>query len=115
MKKAGRTDKKRYICDPNERRENALRPNCYLGYNHDGLGMYLVSREAYEIAIHCFKKAIWLNPFEQAFKTHMALCLYKLGRCSEAYNYLKQVPENPENRHLMGLIEKAMASEKISK
>jgi tetratricopeptide (TPR) repeat protein len=99
-------EKNRKEMDEDERRENALRPSRYLGYNHDGLGMFLLSREAFEIAIHCFRRAIWLNPFEPAFKKHLALCLYKLGRYSEAYDCLKQVPDNPENRHLLELIER---------
>jgi tetratricopeptide (TPR) repeat protein len=99
-------EKNRKEMDENERRENALRPSHYLGYDHDSLGMHLVSREAYEIAVHCFRRAIWLNPFELAFKKHLALCLYKLGRYSEAYDCLKQVPDNPENRHLLELIER---------
>lgn len=103
-------EKKNDNLSQDERRENALRPSRYLGYNHDGLGMYLVSREAYEIAIRCFKRAIWLNPFEPAFKKHLALCLYKLGRYSEAYDCLKQVPDNPENRHLMELIERNLGT-----
>jgi tetratricopeptide (TPR) repeat protein len=104
--------RKRDKRDTTERREDALRPSRYLGYDHDSLGMPLLSREAFEIAIRCFKRAIWLNPYEPAFKTHLALCLYKLNRYYEAYEYLKQVPENPENRRLMRIIEKAKATEK---
>lgn len=85
---------KKYQRDQNERREDALRPSRYLGYDHDSLGMHLVSREAYEIAIHCFRRAIWLNPFEPAFKKHLALCLYKLERNAEV---LKQ-PDNKKNK-----------------
>jgi Flp pilus assembly protein TadD len=83
MKKTSILAEKRYRCDQNERRENALRPSRYLGYDHDSLGMHLVSREAYEIAIHCFRRAIWLNPFEPEFKKHLAYCLYKLEQNAE--------------------------------
>ncbi|MGB7582547.1 MAG: hypothetical protein WBL85_08890 [Sedimentisphaerales bacterium] len=80
--------------DKNERREDALRPSRYLGYDHDSLGMHLVSREAYKIAVHCFRRAIWLNPFEPVFKKHLALCLYKLERNTEA---IKR-PDNKKDR-----------------
>jgi tetratricopeptide (TPR) repeat protein len=87
--------------DKNERREELLHPSRYLGYDHDELGMYLFSRGSYKISENQFRRAVWLNPFESSFKEHTALCLYKLGRYLEAFDYLKQVPENPENRNLM--------------
>ena len=106
MKKAGNTDRKRYIRDLNERRENALRPSRYLGYDHDALGLHLLSREAFEIAVHCFRRAIWLNPFEPAFKTHMALCLYKLGRYAEAFELLStQSKKDKDTQMLLELVE----------
>ena len=74
------------MCDQNERRENALRPSRYLGYDRDALGIYLCSREAYEIAETQFRRAIWLNPFEPAFKKHLEYCLYKLERNIEVLN-----------------------------
>ena len=92
--------------DINERREEALRPNPYLGYDRDKLGFHLLSRGAYKIAETQFRRAAWLNPYEPAFKEHLAICLYKLGRYSEAYDYLKEVPESPKNRNLMEQIKK---------
>lgn len=85
---------KKYRRDQNERREDALRPSRYLGYDRDALGLYLLSREAYEIAETQFRRAIWLNPFEPAFKKHLALCLYKLERNAEV---LKR-PDNKKDR-----------------
>jgi len=105
-------EKNRKEMDGDERRENALRPSRYLGYNHDGLGMFLVSREAYEIAIHCFRRAVWLNPFESAFKTHLALCLYKLGRYAEAAELLSKrtdnEKDNKDKQMLLDLIERKL-------
>jgi tetratricopeptide (TPR) repeat protein len=97
---------KRQTKDINDRREEALRPNPYLGYDRDRLGFHLMSRGAYKIAETQFRRAAWLNPYEPAFKEHLALCLYTLGRYLEAYNFLKEVPENPENRNLMEQIKK---------
>jgi tetratricopeptide (TPR) repeat protein len=101
--------KKKDKLNPDERRENALRPNPHLGYDRDELGMYLVSRGAYRIAETQFRRAVWLNPFEPAFKEHLAWCLYKLRRYVDAYDCLNMVPGNPENLYLMELIEKNLA------
>jgi len=106
----GSTAKKRCRCDQNERREDALRPSRYLGYDRDALGLYLLSREAYEIAETQFRRAIWLNPFESAFKEHLALCLYKLRRYAEALEWISKLLNNKHNdngsRHtLLKLIE----------
>jgi tetratricopeptide (TPR) repeat protein len=108
----GSAAKKRYRCDQNERRENALRPSRYLGYDRDALGMYLLSRGAYKIAETQFRRAVWLNPFEPAFKEHLTLCLYKLGRDIEAYDWATKVlslyPDSLENKHLIELLEKKL-------
>lgn len=74
--------------DRNERREDLLRPSRYLGYDRDRLGMYLLSRGAYEIAESQFRRAVWLNPFEYRFVCHLAWCLYKQQRYQEAKNYI---------------------------
>lgn len=96
------TGKNRRRPDLNEVRENALRPSHYLGYDHDRLGMHLVSREAYEIAIRCFRRAIWLNPFESVFKIHLALCLYKLGRYFEALELIStQCKKDDKNTQML--------------
>jgi Flp pilus assembly protein TadD len=80
--------------DKNERREDALRPSRYLGYDRDALGMHLLSRGAYEIAETQFRRAVWLNPFEPAFKKHLAHCLYKLGRDEEARQWILKGADN---------------------
>ena len=80
--------------DMNERREDALRPSSYLGYDRDSLAMYLIERGAYKIAEAQFRRAIWLNPFEPKFKTHLAWCFHKQGRHAEARACLAEVSEN---------------------
>lgn len=87
-----------------ERRENALRPCPYLGYDRDELGVYLLSRGAYKIAETQFRRAIWLNPFEPAFKEHLAQCLYKLERYAEALQWLPKRPDKEKdckNSHII--------------
>lgn|GEM_PF-710019 len=74
--------------DKNERREELLRPSRYLGYDRDELGMYLLSRGAYEIAESQFRRAVWLNPFEYRFVCHLAWCLFKQERYQEAKEYI---------------------------
>jgi tetratricopeptide (TPR) repeat protein len=90
--------------DENDRREDILRPSRYLGYDRDSLGVYLLSREAYEIAETQFRRAVWLNPFEPEFKKHHALCLYRLGRYPEALELLSKLSESEkkdEGSHLL--------------
>jgi len=91
-----------------ERREEALRPNPWLGYDRDSVAVHLVSRGAYDIAEPQFRRAIWLNPYEPRFKQHLAWCLFKAKRFAEAEQWitkaLAQDPENPESRRLLDLI-----------
>jgi Tfp pilus assembly protein PilF len=93
--------------DPNERRENALRPNPRLGYDRDALGMHLMSREAFWIAEPQFRRAVWLNPFEADFKNHLAWCLYKQDKLAEARQWAQKAidqRDEPNTRVLLGLI-----------
>lgn len=94
--------------DHDRRREDALRPHPRLGYDHDGLGVYLLSCEAYEIAEGEFRRAIWLNPFEPLFKQHLAMCLYAQGRRCEALDCatasLSQHPDSQELKRTVRLL-----------
>lgn len=95
--------------DRNERREEALRPSHYLGYDRDKLGMYFLSRGAYQIAESQFRRAVWLNPFEYHFAGHLAWCLYKQGRYAEAkicveHLNLKDEDMDQEMRSIVHLI-----------
>jgi len=92
QRKKGREDKP----DRNERRENALRPSPYLGYDRDALAMHLVERGALEIAETQLHRAVWLNPFEPRFKAHLAWCLWQQGRRAEARACLTDMPQ-PDN------------------
>ncbi len=94
--------------DPNERREDALRPNPHLGYDRDQLGMHLMSREAFRIAELQFRRAVWLNPFEAEFKNHLAWCLYRQDQFAEAKQWAQQAMDQKEDlntRELLHLIE----------
>jgi tetratricopeptide (TPR) repeat protein len=101
--------RKRHQLDPEERRENALRPSSYLGYNRDDLGMYLMSREAFTIAESQFRRAIWLNPYEPLFKEHLAWCLLQQHRYGEAAPLIDEAialqSDDPRRRELKRLIE----------
>jgi len=94
--------------DRNERREEILRPNPWLGYDRDSVAVHLVSRGAYDIAESQLRRAIWLNPYEPRFKQHLAWCLYKAKRFAEAKEWaiktLEQDPENPDSQRLLDLI-----------
>ena len=98
--------------DADERREDALRPSPYLGYDRDALGMHLVSREAYRIAESQFRRAMWLNPSEPQFRIHLAWCLYKQGQLGEALECLRDVPTTElaeDTRAMVALIERGVA------
>ncbi|NOY87976.1 MAG: tetratricopeptide repeat protein, partial [FCB group bacterium] len=88
-----------------KRREEILRPCPYLGYDHDNIAMYLLTRRSYQIAESQFRRAIWLNPYEPLFKGHLALCLYYQGRISEAKECLKNLEVKNENPELQTIID----------
>jgi len=91
-----------------ELREEALRPSRFLGFSHDRLGLYLLTREAYEIAESEFRRAIWLNPYEPSFPTHLAWCLYKQEKYKEAQEWIEKVlsvkPDHTEAQTLFTII-----------
>jgi Flp pilus assembly protein TadD len=94
--------------EANYRRENALRPNRFLGYNHNTLAVYMMEREAYPVAEAELRRAVWLNPYEPAFMANLAWCLHKLGRGDEAQKCLKQaIEQGPDSvvvRHIADLM-----------
>lgn len=77
--------------DPQLAREEALRPSRFLGYDRDQMGVYFLGREAFALAESQFRRAVWLNPYEPAFKVHWALALIKLNRKDEARGLLRDV------------------------
>jgi len=100
--------------DPEEWREDFLRPCPYLGHGRDQLALYLMSHEAYAIAESQLRRAIWVNPFEKAFKIHLAECLCRMHRYAEAQELvlkcLEQDPNNVDCRSLLEKIEKRFAA-----
>ena len=100
--------------DRNERREDILRPSPYLGYDRDSLALHLMHREAFEIAESQFSRAVWLNPYQPAFKLHLAECLYHLHRYAEAKDWaakaLEQDPDNAQCRGLLRMIDQRLTS-----
>lgn len=73
-----------------EAMEDRLRPNRFLGYDRDRLGVALLRREMYEAAASQFRRAVYLNPFESAFRQHLAWCLHRMGRDAEAMAMIEQ-------------------------
>jgi tetratricopeptide (TPR) repeat protein len=94
--------------DADELREEALRPSQYLGYDRARLAAYLMGRGAFNLAEPQLRRAVWLNPFEPAFKRLLAWCLYKQARYADAGDWiaqaLKQKPDDPDNRRVQRLI-----------
>jgi len=58
-------------------REELLRPSRLLGYDHDRIGIYCLSRDSVPIAEASFRRAIWLNPYEPRFLFHLAQALFR--------------------------------------
>jgi len=102
--------------DPDELREEALRPSPYLGYDRVRLAAYLMGRGAYDLAEPQLRRAVWLNPFEAAFKQHLAWCLHKLGRGAEARDWIRQAleqkPDDPDTRRVSRIIETSLADQR---
>ena len=94
--------------DFQERREDAMRPSKYLGYDHDRLGVYFLEREAFTIAETEFRRAIWLNPFDPDFQAHLAICLFQLKRYDESGNLAREIqeahPDRPDMTELLKLL-----------
>lgn len=80
--------------------EERLRPSRYLGYDRDHLGVTLLRREMFEAAESQFRRAVYLNPNEAAFKQHLAWCLYRMGELEEGLvvidEALEQKPGDPD-------------------
>jgi len=80
-----------------QRREDALRPSPFLGYDHDKIAQYLMTRQAWKTAEDVLRRAIWLNPYEPHFKEHLALCLLEQKRfdqaLAQAAEVLKEKPD----------------------
>ena len=83
-----------------EELEDRLRPNRFLGYDRDHLGVALLRREMFEAAEWQFQRAVYLNPYEAGFKLHLAWCLYKTGEFDKALGVveeaMKQKPDDPD-------------------
>ena len=81
-----------------EELEERLRPNRYLGYDRDHLGVALLRREIFEAAESQFRRAVYLNPYEAAFKQHLAWCLHRMNRNEEALPLIEEaIREKPED------------------
>ncbi len=95
---------KRRKIDREERRENALRPCRYLGYNWDELGLYFNDRGADQLAEAQFRRAVWLNPYEPEFKIHLAECLYHRKQYEEAAKWVDEaLQQKPDHKGALNL------------
>jgi len=89
--------------------EEALRPSRYIGYEHDRMGCHLLECEAYSLAESEFRRAMWLNPYEPSFPAHLAWCLYKQGKITEAQEWIDRVltlkPDHEEAQHIRTILQ----------
>ena len=97
--------------DPAERREDALRPSRFLGYDREALALHLMTCEAFNIAEGQFRRAVLVNPYEPRFKRHLAWCLYRQERYPEAAEWiaqaLVQAPDDRESLRIQHRIREA--------
>ena len=92
---------------PEERRENALRPCAALGYDRDRLALYMLEHGLYEMAEAQLRRAVWLNPYEPGFKSHLAYCLHVQNKNEEARDWATKSLEQreaPDTRRLLEII-----------
>lgn len=98
-----------YIARQKEMRDELLAPNEHLGFDHDKMAIYLIGRQAYELAESELRKAVRLNPYEPAFKTHLAWCLYKQNKFPEAMEWIEKVlahkPDYVEAQNIRSLLQ----------
>lgn len=88
--------------DKDERRENAMRPSSFLGYDRDEIGEHLMGRGAFNIAESQFRRAAWLNPFEPLFKEHLAWSLFQQERYVEALPVIDEaIAQRPDSPRLL--------------
>jgi len=72
-------------------REELLRPCPYLGYDHDRIGVHCLAKESFRVAELCFRRAMWLNPYEPWFVVHLAHSLSQQKRYGEALEALEGI------------------------
>jgi tetratricopeptide (TPR) repeat protein len=80
-------------CSPaaDRTREELLRPCPYLGYDHDRIGVHCLAKESFRVAELCFRRAMWLNPYEPWFVVHLAHTLFRQKRYEEALEVLEGI------------------------
>lgn len=73
------------------RREEALRPSPHLGYGYDKMGVYFLKRRAFKLAEAQLRRAVYLNPYEPLFLSHLAICLFEMKRLAECSELVSRV------------------------
>ncbi|MGC8623715.1 MAG: tetratricopeptide repeat protein [Phycisphaerae bacterium] len=84
--------------DFQERRENAMRPSRYLGFDHHQLGIYFMEKMAFALAESELRRAVWLNPFNLDFQAHLAICLFQQKYYQEAMTIAREVSQSDPDR-----------------
>ena len=89
-----------------ERKEDALRPSRFLGYDREAVALYLFARGAYSLAEAQFRRMVWLNPFESRFYNGLVQCLLAQNRKGEAEQCAREAlarfPRNIELKRVGG-------------
>lgn len=95
----------------NDAVEERLRPSRFLGFDRDRIGVFLLSKEMYDVAEVQFRRAAYLNPYEPAFSQHLAWALFKEGKLEEARKAieesLRQNPNDKDSHYIQNRISSA--------
>jgi len=72
QRKVSRGPRKGWTPEALARREKALGPNPWGGYNHNNLGCEFFRMGAWLHAVHEFERAVEINPWNASFKANLA-------------------------------------------
>ncbi len=87
-----------------EEMEERLKPNRFLGYDRDHIGVTALRRGMLEVAESQFRRAADLNPYEPRFREHLAWSLFRLERFDEALAVIETVlAERPNDADVLAV------------
>lgn len=90
------------------RREKAIGPNPWGGYNHNSLGREFFQVGYWEMAVSEFEKAVEINPWQALFKVNLARAYLSAGDAKKAQRAvdaaLRQEPNSVAGMFAAGLI-----------
>jgi len=84
QRKVSRGPRKGWTPEALARREKALGPNPWGGYNHNNLGCEFFRMGAWLHAVYEFERAVEINPWNASFKANLARAYLAAGELKKA-------------------------------